>query len=326
MKTNILTLGAAAAVTAWGIVGVFGPKSGFTDALFEPDYTIQHIWPGGPLDEAGFQVGDSVVSVEGIPVADLGMYSRWPKELSRQPGEHLTLTVNRDGRLVDGRVVFRERPESSKKLQAGGLFVGLSFLWCGVWAFLFSPASHGTTLLAMGLALGIALPGPDAGSWNGVRDHLQQAGMVLWALLLLRFFLTYPRRKGWTEGHLPDLLLFLPWIILLVCLALELIFHPRFYHSFGSYYGGLILVYLLLALVAALHTVFRLPREEIRASGFGLILSAGALTLGSLLVWALDLFSLISIPWANSIPLVICVIPLALAVAVRKGAAPFSDM
>ena len=87
---------AAAVILTWGIVGLFsGTDAGYTDALFEPDYTILHVPDGGPLDEAGFQPGDSVVTVEGIPVTELGMYSRWHRSLSRRPGESLTMVVER---------------------------------------------------------------------------------------------------------------------------------------------------------------------------------------------------------------------------------------
>ena len=105
----------ALALTAWGILGVFGNTDGYTDALFEPDYTILHAPPDGPLAEAGFQVGDSVVTVEGIPVEELGMYSRWPRSLARRPGESLSMTVDRAGQQVSGEVVFLERPSSIRK-------------------------------------------------------------------------------------------------------------------------------------------------------------------------------------------------------------------
>jgi hypothetical protein len=217
-------------------------------------------------------------------------------------------------------ILTGESPESSRRLQAGALLFGLFFLWAGVWTFLSTTATHATALLGLGVALGVALPGPDVGSWNGLRDNLQQAGMALWALLLLRFFLTFPRRKRIMRGHLPDLLLFLPWIVLLVCLALELVFHPRFYHSFGGYSGLLITAYFLLALIAGIHSTISLNREETQASGFRSILWGVATALGALLVWAFDLFSIISIPWAESLPLALCAIPFGMAWGVRTAA------
>ena len=115
-RRKTIFLIAAVILTVGGFMGVFGNKAGYTDALFEPDYTIQYAPSDGPLAEAGFQSGDSVISVEGIPVVELGMYSRWPKSLARAPGESLTMTVERDGQRVTGEIIYRDRPPSSWKM------------------------------------------------------------------------------------------------------------------------------------------------------------------------------------------------------------------
>jgi hypothetical protein len=317
---RILTLAVATALTLWALVGVFGPKAGYTDALFEPDYTIQHSFPGGPLDEAGFQMGDSVISVEGIPVVELGMYSRWPRSLSRQPGESLSMVVERNGERVAGDIVFRERPTGGRKLQFGGILVGLSFLWFGVWVFLTVPSPPARQLLWLGLATGVALPGPDLGSWNGVRDHLQLAGVSLWILLLLCFFLSFPKAKKIMEGHLTSVLLFAPWVVLLGCLGIELAFHPRFYHSFGAFSGLLMLGYAALTLAAVLHTLIKTPGSDLRESGMGTILVGVGVAVVALLVWGLDAFFLQMIPGSDWLPLLTAAIPMSLALGVRQAA------
>ena len=75
---------ATIAIVAWGVAGHFDRlDDGRFDPLFEPDYTIQHAPEGGTHALAGFRNGDSVVSVEGIPVVELGMYSRWPRSGNR---------------------------------------------------------------------------------------------------------------------------------------------------------------------------------------------------------------------------------------------------
>ena len=270
----------ASILTLSGFAGVFGGDAGYTDALFEPDYTISAVTPGSPLAEAGFQSGDSVISVEGTPVVDLGMYSRWPKSLARSPGESLTMVVERDGQMVSGEVVYREPPPSSWKLQFGSLLVFLSFLWVGVWIFLTVPSSHAARLATLGLAAGLAVPTPHMGSWNGLTEHVHLAAMVLWTLLLLRFFLFFPKPKRVAQAHLTTGVIYAPWVILLGCLVVELIFHPRFYHTFGSYTGLLLLIYVVLAVVALIHSWAKTPREEVRASGLGRVLAGAAIGVG----------------------------------------------
>lgn len=310
-------------LTAYSAWGLMAEDEGYTNALYWPDYTIPQVPPGTPLAEAGFQPGDSVVSVEGIPVTELGMYSRWPRSLSRKPGETLTMTVARDGALVSGEIRYRERPGNVRGAQLGGAFIGFSFLWIGVWAFLTIPSPHATRLAAMGLALGFAIPGPNLGTWNGVRDHLQMAGMVLWTLLILRFFLLFPEPKRIARGHLTTAVLYAPWVILLGCLALELIYHPRFYHSFGGYGALLMSAYAILAVVALLHSGIRLSGAELRSTGMGRVLLGVGVGVGGLLAWVVDaaLLQGVDLPFSGWLPLLLVGIPLGMALGVRKGAA-----
>ena len=250
-------------LTAWASTGVFWVTEGWTGALFHSDYTIPYPpRPQSPLARAGFQVGDSVLTVEGIPVEELGMYSRWPKSLARAPGESITMVVERDGERVAGEIVYGERAPGNLKLQLGGLLIGLAFLWAGVLALFVAPSPHALRLAALGVAAGLALPGPSLGSWNGVRDHIQMAATVLWLLLLFRFFLFLPKQgdgdRSWWRTPLGTTLLFAPWGALLGCLVVELLYHPRFYHSFGGYTSLLALLYLLGALAAMIRSLVRL--------------------------------------------------------------------
>ncbi len=314
---------AAVALTAWGVFGFIQRMgTGYTGALFHSDYTIPYVEPEGPLAEAGFQVGDSVVSVEGIPVERLGMYSRWPGSLSRRPGESLEMTVERDGDLVSGRVVFRERPSGVVMMQLGGMVIGLSFLWFGVWALLAIQNYHALRLAYIGLAAGAAVGGPDLGSWNGVLGHVQLAAMVLWLLLIARFFLLFPKPKRLGEGRVARQIMFGAWVVLLLCLVLELIFHPRFYHTFGPLYSLLMLAYLILAVAALIHTSVKMGRAELRESGVGIILvgiaAAAIPTLIGFVDWAF-LYNF-SLPGSGYFPLLVAVIPFTMALGVKRTA------
>lgn len=312
---------AAVFLTVSGILSVFARDDGYTDALYEPDYTIQHAPPDGPLAEAGFQVGDSVISVEGIPVEELGMYSRWPRSLSRAPGESLTMVVERDGERVTGEVVYGEQPPGTRKTQIGLLAVLLAFLWSGVWALYAVPSPHSPRLAAIGLAAGFSIPPLNMGSWNGLVDHINVAAEVLWLLLLLRFFLFFPRPKKVARAHLTALGLYAPWVLLLGCLVVELLFHPRFYHTFGGYIGILMFGYLVLSLVAVVHSWMKTPREEVGPSGLGWVLAGFGVGLGGVLVWALDALLLqgFDIPGSNWAPVLFGVIPIGLVLGVRKA-------
>ena len=325
-RLRVGCLVAASALTVWAGLGALGDGSGYTDALFEPDYTLLHVPPGGPLAEAGFQVGDSVISVEGIPVVALGMYSRWPRSLSRRPGESITMVVEREGARVSGQVVYRERPPGSRRMWMGAFLVGLSFLWFGVWALYSAPSQHSLTLASIGLATGLAIPSLDLGSWNGVRDGVQVAAMILWTLLLLRFFLLFPDPKKVTTRRGFWVVLSLPWVAVLACVGVELAYHPRFYHTFGSFYGLLMSGYALLALVAFGHTLVKTPRDRMRATGMGAVLTGVAVGVGGVALWmVLALLPAISVPGSGWLPVLLGAIPAGMAVGTRRRVSSAGD-
>ena len=320
-RRKAVFLTAAVLLTASGVRSLLGTASGYTDALFEPDYTLQMVPSDGVLAEAGFLPGDSVVTVEGIPVVDLGMYSRWPRSLARAPGESLTMTVERDGELVTGEIVYREQPPGIWKMLLGLLLVVFAFLWSGAWALLFIPSPHSGRLAAMGLAAGLATPIANAGSWAGVADHVNVAAEALWILLLLRFLLFFPKPKKIAQAHLTTVLIYAPWVILVGCLVVELLFHPRFYHTFGGFIGLLLFGYLGLSLVALVHSWIKTPKEEVGPSGLGWILTGFGLGLGGVILWAVDALLLqgFDIPGSNWAPVLFGMVPVGMALGVRRA-------
>lgn len=323
LKRHRLTvLAATVVIVSWGVAGLLQESDGFTDALYAPDYTIPEIRPGSVLEEAGFLAGDSVVTVEGIPVVELGMYSRWPRSLSRRPGESISMVVEREGELVTGEVVYRARPSGPAMMRLGGVVIMLSFLGFGLWALFTVPTTHAVRLAYVGVAMGVGVPGPNIGSWDGVRTHVQLAGMVLWLLLLLRFFLLFPQPKRLGESRLATGLLYAPWVALIICLIVEVIYHPRFYHSFGGFNSILMLAYTVLAVAAVIHTASKTPSQELQESGMRLILfGVGIAFVGTAValvdmafIWSFD------IPGSGYLVLLIAAVPLTMALGVRKQA------
>lgn len=309
-----------AAICVWTALGALDARDrGFFDPLFDPDYVMRHAPQGGTLDVAGFRQGDSVVSVAGIPVTELGMYSRWPRSLSRRPGESLTMTVVRGGESVTGEIVFVER-SSGAGLRLGGAAIVFCFIGCGLWAVFVVPTRHAVRLAYAGLVLGAAMPGPYLGSWDGVATHFQAAMIVLWTILMLRFFLLFPEPKRLAENRLTTGLTYGVWGALLLTMVVELVFHPRFYHTFAPLNGLLLFVFSAFAVAAVVHTSVKTSRVLLWRSGMGLILVGVAVAFGLTLVAVIDRAFLwsVDIPGSGFFPLAIAAIPLAMAIAVRK--------
>ncbi len=323
-RHRAIAVTALVAIMVWTVAGFIDRSNrGRFDPLFQPNYKVLYAPEGGTLESAGFLPGDSIISVEGIPVADLGMYSRWPRSFSRRPGETLSLIAMRGGQEIAGDIVLREPSGGNTSLILGGIAIVLAFVGGGLWALFTTCSAHGVRLAYIGLMLAAAVPGPYLGTWDGVATHFQVAVLVLWTILLLRFFLIFPRSKRIAQNRVVTAITYGPWLLLLCTLVLELLFHPRFYHTFGPLYGLLMFAYSGLAVVALVHTLVKTPSDEQRASGIRLILAGVVVALVPTLIGVVDWFFLwgIDIPGSNWFPLMLGAIPISTAMAVRRDAA-----
>lgn len=87
---------------AWfGTVPAFG-----TDA---PGYTIGQVTPGGPAAQGGLRDGDVLESLGGVPVTDLGTFTRALR--AHAPGEPVEVVVRRAGRALSFTVVVGSRQQ-----------------------------------------------------------------------------------------------------------------------------------------------------------------------------------------------------------------------
>ncbi len=317
---RILMVAAAVFLIAWGGFGFYrGLHGGFSGGLYDPSYRVVGVFPGSLADKAGFRPGDRVISVEGIPVGELGMESRWPRSLARRIGQSHRFVVERKGERVPVDVVYPPPSRAAVNNRIGTMLTGFGFLLAGVWTFLAAGTPAALALARTGLASGVGIGlgmGPGWGSWNGVKDHIATAAPVLMLILLLRFFVTFPRPKPVRGSRLAWWIVYGAWGFLVVFMAAELIVHPALYYETGSVSGPLMLAYLALILAAITHTVVKTPRAELRESGMNLIL-VGVLV--AVLGLAAAFIPGPSLPgWVYSLPLL--AIPLTLAMAVRRQA------
>jgi hypothetical protein len=311
-------------LVSWGIFGFFDRlqqgRGGFT--YF--DYTINYVNSGGAAEKAGLQVGDRVVSVEGIPVETLPLYSRWPHALSRGPGESLDMVVERGGQPLSLEIVYEPTPQSIINLRLGVAFIGLSFLVFCLWPLVTVRTSNALLLARIGLVAGLATfgIGPYLGTWDGVASHIQFASMILLVALILQIFLKFPEPKSVGETSWSRWLIFGPWGLFVGCLVLELVYHPALYHTFGGLGSVLLLAYAGLALVAIAHSVIKPPRRGLWASGMGWILLGLLVAVGPSLTVLLATLTIpgLWLPGTGYLPLLFVAIPLSMALAVRTQA------
>jgi hypothetical protein len=319
-RRRLLLLAAAVGLTGWGSFGLYrGLRSGFSGGLYDPEYRVPGVRPGGSADKAGFKAGDRVLSVEGRPVEEIGMESRWPRSLAPRIGQSHRFVVERKGEKVTLNYVYGPplRAAVNNRIQAA--LVGLGFLSIGLWAFFTLGTSSALALAHIGLAAGVAASlglGPNLGVWNGVQGHVSMASSVLMYILMLRFFVVFPIRKRISESRLAAGAIYGAWGGLLAFLAAELIVHPALYYSTGSVAYPLMLIYGLLILAAIAHTVLKSSRAQLRDSGMIWILGGLLVAIAGI---APAFVPGLSVPgWVYVVS--ILAIPLTMALAVRRHA------
>lgn len=306
-------------LASWTAFGLWrGLHSGFSGGLYDPSYRVPGVIPGSAAARAGFQPGDRIITVEGRPVEELGMESRWPRSLSHPIGSTQRFVVQRAGQYVNVDYVYPAPSSAAVANRISSAILGLGFLAFGLWAFLTSSTSAARALLPVALAAGIATAaglGPGLGSWNGLKDHLSTAATALQFLFLFRFFLLFPQSKPLASNRPLWWSLYGLWACLVAFLIAELMVHPALYYTTGSFSGPLILLYGLLILAALAHTLWKGPRELIRSSGLLWILGALIIALGAALS---SLFP----SWSAALPALL--VPFTLALAARKQRLPAS--
>jgi S1-C subfamily serine protease len=69
--------------------------------------SVGGVTPDSPADHAGFEAGDLMVAWNGQAIGDV---REWMGQLMRhEPGDVVTVTVERDGERVDLRVTLQDR-------------------------------------------------------------------------------------------------------------------------------------------------------------------------------------------------------------------------
>jgi len=321
MERSTSTLGrwlmpaAALILTALGIAAQLRGDGGWGGFIYGPDRVIAVVEPGSAADAAGLRQGDLVVSVDGRPAEDLPMQSRWA---STRAGAVHRLVVERGGAQVSADVVYRSR--GTNRLALGAAAVMLAFLWCGVWAGLTVSGAHSLALARIGLVAGVMVAAwPNVGgTWNGVLSHVQLTSFLLLFILLLRFFLAFPKPKRIAESTLADLAMLCALAFLVGFEVLEMVVHPRLYLVTGTVGSLLMLAFACLALAALAHTVATTPRAELRPSGMGLVLLGVGAGVAAFLVAIVG--TMARIPGAGHAGLLFAALPIALALAVRRQA------
>ncbi len=275
----------------WGAFGALeitkDPYHGYT---ISPDNVITQVRAGSPAEAAGVRAGDKVTKIDGYSVESVaGFYERGRPGIGSQG----SLTVMRDG--VEQTLTFNyaTRPTSDMLASSGvGVLIGVAFLILGLMAYLKNPTRLSTIFCALSMMLAILfLPGPYITAPGVRRVTIAVISLIVGVMLaaLLYYCLSFPRTK--------EVLTSRPWLrkaifiiapLLGVVFALINLIAPDIsagnsmllFILSGVVYGG----YLLLAVIAVIHSYVKSGAEERSASGLNLMLLGMVIGFGPLLI------------------------------------------
>ena len=174
------------------------------------------VYPGGPASRAGLRVGDHIVSVNGIPAADMG---DMPAVLRRGgPDRSVFLSVERDGKALAVELLPEPQPPQEILWLVAHALVAIATLFIGTLVFLRKAGRLTGAFYALCLVLAVLLfrPWVPPGTFGERFDTLtREIVSALFPGVLVHFFLLFPweraplRRHPWLQAlpYVPGFLL-----------------------------------------------------------------------------------------------------------------------
>jgi hypothetical protein len=314
-------MGLAVVIVAWGIAGVLqkgtAGNGGYDTGL---GGMVSRVEEDGPADSAGLKVDDRILSVGSIP-----LQHAWSRpDLDRVGvGAVQSLTVERAGQTVAVNVVWTSLARAQWRSLLVDFLVTSAFLGFGLWAILGARTSAAEVLAAFGLCYGAAnFDGPSIAPLDGGIRFVQLNLSFVVTVLLSHLLLIFPRRKTVFKRALPGWLVYIPFLVFLVFGLLEWTMFPALISEYRLVTAVTDLLYMVLALVALVHTWATLGRDGLRHTRFNIVLWGLGIAIGPFVVLGLLGLALpdFVLPGAAYLPLLGAVIPGSMALAVVAGA------
>lgn len=315
-----LLVSVASVVVVWGIVGMFqqGPAGRGGYSVWLGGF-VSHVEENGPADSAGLLVGDRITHVGSTRLDH--PWSR-PDLDPVGAGNLQSLMVERAGETSEVEFAWKGLTWAQWRPFLLDFLITIGFLGFGLWAFLGSGTLPGLVLAVFGLSYGFTnfrVPGffPLEG---GIR-FLQQNLSLFYTALLLHFFLVFPRKKTLFRRPIRGWVIYLPFFPFLLFGLVEWAVFPAFLSEYRFVAGITDQLYMVLALVALLHTSATLGWAELSRTRFVFVLLGLAIAIGPLL--ALGVLGLVLpgfvLPGSEYLVLLGVVIPGSMALAVVSG-------
>lgn len=321
-------VGAAAAVGLLQVLGALQVRSEpYRGYRTHGDGVITQVAEGGPADRAGLEVGDRLVRVDGI---DAGDRRADDARLRVRIGQTQTIIVDRGGRPVETRLVITGLPPMEVAAYLISALTGLSFLACGLWAYLAAPRLATRLLACAGIGVGAVFTEMPYFA-SPLARALQETGLTVAGVFgfaaLLHLMLIIARAPDIASRKATALAIHAPAAI--VCAGM--VASTAFLHGQGGAATdatttlALVLVLLYFCLTVAVFLLGYASASRVERTALGLNLLGVCLLLGlaPMIPTAIGLVApAVVFPWSDYYDVVWVLIPFALTRTVVLQARP----
>jgi hypothetical protein len=237
---------------------------------------VVKVFPNSPAQDAGFMVGDSVISSGGIDLTD-------SKALARRTraniGETRTYVVQRSGDIVPLDLTFSGLSAKQIVLSFSGTIIGFCFLIFGLWPYLKIQNKKNTLLALLGIAVALAFMDYPYFTLHTLRKifySLLNIPVTFSLAFALHFMLAFPKEKPILEKKYILFAIYGPatfetlYILFLIILQPESTSALRTLSSiiFGLFFVG----YIVLAVIAMAHSYIKASSVERKAQSLNFLL------------------------------------------------------
>jgi len=200
------------------------PYSGYWT---DPNNTVIKVFPDSPAQQAGFLLGDHIISSGGIDMKDSKSLARRPRS---KIGETRAFVVERAGQNVNLDLTFSGLPGRDVVLAFASAIIGFCFLIFGLHAYL-KVQNQSTTLLALvGLCFGLAFVNTPYLSSFALRTIFGAVTITLVVFgfaFLLHFMMVFPKAKAFLAKKNAMLWLYGPAALVALLFLFLIIFQPE---------------------------------------------------------------------------------------------------
>ena len=322
LHTN-LVYGLSLLYLIMGVLGYLDMKN-FTDAGYNTnDFKVTKVDAEGPAAQAGMQVGDQLLTINGLDVRDSKAWNEVPR---RKVGEVREYVVDRNGEEVTYSVTIAAQSQKDSMLNRIGWTIGLIFLLMGLWAF--RSKNNWASFLFFMFALGFSgtfMGGPyiENELLDDLIDTARFSLLLLGFAFLVDFLLHFPKQSSFLSSANANRKIYGPAVLLVIFFFVIELMDPNSSSGLNAFIQYLMLAYIVIYFGWALLTVFRIHKNasaEEKANGVSLMFWGTILGLLPILISVIfnNLMPTANLPGNDYLFITMALIPICFALAINR--------